>query len=53
LGDRGTIRFAPVHPDAGDPAPDAEVYALDGTPTLVSSLWTGGPLALVFLRHYG
>ncbi len=42
-----------MHPEVGERAPDAEVSALDGTQVRLSSLWADGPLALVFLRHYG
>jgi hypothetical protein len=42
-----------MHPEVGERAPDAEVLALDGTPTRISALWADKPLALVFLRHYG
>jgi hypothetical protein len=42
-----------MHPSVGERAPDAEVIALDGTPTHLSSLWAEQPVALVFLRHYG
>jgi hypothetical protein len=42
-----------MHPKVGERAPDAEVLALDGTPTHLASLWVEQPVALVFLRHYG
>jgi len=42
-----------MHPVVGERAPDAEVFALDGTPTHLASLWAEQPVALVFLRHYG
>ena len=42
-----------MHPQVGERAPDAEVFALDGTEVRLSALWADQPLALVFLRHYG
>jgi len=42
-----------MHPSVDEHAPDAEVFALDGTPTHLASLWSEQPVALVFLRHYG
>jgi hypothetical protein len=42
-----------IGPAVGQRAPDAEVFALDGTPTPLSTLWAEKPVALVFLRHYG
>jgi hypothetical protein len=42
-----------MHPEVDERAPDAAVFALDGTPTRLSSLWVDKPVALVFLRHYG
>ena len=35
------------------PAPDAEVYTSDGEPVRFSELWAEGPIAIVFLRHFG
>jgi hypothetical protein len=32
---------------------DAEVLAIDGTPTKLGTLWTESPAVLVFLRHFG
>jgi hypothetical protein len=42
-----------MHPEIGERAPDAVVFALDGTPTPLNTLWREQPVALVFLRHYG
>jgi hypothetical protein len=42
-----------MHPEIGERAPDAKVFALDGTPTHLEGLWAEQPVALVFLRHYG
>jgi len=42
-----------MHPEVGERAPDAEVFALEGWPVRLEALWTDTPLALVFLRHYG
>jgi hypothetical protein len=32
---------------------EAEILALDGTPTKVATLWAERPVVLVFLRHFG
>ena len=32
---------------------DQEVVLWDNTVTRLSGFWEGGPLVLVFLRHYG
>jgi len=32
---------------------DAEVLAIDGTPTKLATLWAERPVVLVFLRHFG
>jgi peroxiredoxin len=37
----------------GDAAPDAAVYDVDGNEVKLSELWARGPVALVFLRHFG
>jgi hypothetical protein len=39
--------------DRGGKAPDAEVLLSDGSRTRLADLWAHGPLALVFLRHFG
>jgi len=39
--------------ERGQQAPDAEVLRSDGSPTRLEELWAGGPVALVFLRHFG
>lgn len=43
----------PRGPDLGDEAPDAEVFRADGSSVLLASLFSRGPVALIFLRHYG
>lgn len=50
-----TQPYSPHVAVAGDPAPDAKVYTLNGDPVSLSNLWTGAErgLALIFLRHYG
>jgi hypothetical protein len=40
-------------PKVGDRAPDALVEAMDGSLVPLSTMWSEGPLVLVFLRHYG
>lgn len=37
----------------GEPAPSVTVYSPDGAGVPIASLWQGGPLVLVFLRHFG
>ena len=40
-------------PAVGASAPDAEALLSDGNPARLSGLWRDGPVALVFLRHFG
>lgn len=40
-------------PAVGDPAPDASLLDLSGAEVRLSSLWTGGPAVVVFLRYFG
>lgn len=37
----------------GDPAPDLVLPDASARPHRLSALWAEGPLALVFIRHYG
>lgn len=39
--------------DRGDLAPDLTLPDAAGRPQRLSALWAEGPLALVFVRHYG
>lgn len=52
---RGPIRMRhealPVQ--AGDPAPDVDLVDSDDRPLRLADLWPGGPVHLMFLRHYG
>jgi len=38
---------------AGDAAPTATVVDVDGRPVELATLWSDGPVLLVFLRHFG
>lgn len=40
-------------PAVGDPAPDFSYKSIDGELQRLSSLWTGGPALIVWLRHFG
>lgn len=37
----------------GDPAPDLVLLDAEERPVLLSERWKRGPLALIFLRHFG
>jgi peroxiredoxin len=37
----------------GDAAPDLELLDAEERTVALSSLWKRGPLALIFLRHFG
>jgi peroxiredoxin len=37
----------------GDVAPDLKLLDAKETEVSLSSLWSRGPLALIFLRHFG
>ena len=37
----------------GDAAPDLVLLDAEERPVFLSALWKQGPLALVFLRHFG
>jgi len=37
----------------GDAAPDLVLLDADERPVVLSALWQRGPLALIFLRHFG
>jgi hypothetical protein len=38
---------------AGDAAPDIAVYDAAGRSVSLAELWSRGPVALTFLRHFG
>ncbi len=44
---------ATAPPQVGEAAVDAELTDVDGQIVRLSSMWTGKPIALVFLRHLG
>lgn len=46
-------RWEAVPLQVGDAAPDLELPDATGAPRRLSDLWSGGPLHLVFLRHFG
>lgn len=47
------LRWTSLPPQIGDPAPEAELDAADGSRVRLSSLWTGRPALLMFWRHFG
>jgi len=46
-------RWDAVPLQVGDIAPDLELPDATGAPRRLSDLWSGGPLHLIFLRHFG
>jgi len=44
---------SPHGPEAGDPAPDAELFDVAGRDRLLSGVWAAQPAVLVFLRYFG
>lgn len=47
------LRWASLPPQIGDPAPEADLDASDGSRVELSSLWAGRPALLLFWRHFG
>ena len=47
------MQQAATSPHMGDWAPDAELFAADGSAVRLRERLTQGPTALVFLRHFG
>jgi peroxiredoxin len=46
-------RWEALPPQVGDTAPDLTLPDTTGAPRRLSELWAGGPLHLVFMRHFG
>ena len=44
---------SPLTPRVGEPAPGFQLCDQDGTVVDASSFWKDGPVAFVFLRHFG
>jgi hypothetical protein len=47
------LNHLPYTPRAVDALADITLPDQDGTPTRLGDLWADGPVALIWLRHYG